>query len=274
MRGDKSRMQSRRLLFAFGAASMLFLAQSAAHAEVHLAIGSRFEPYRYTMAQFPNAGTAAGDLLVSNQSFQTTSLSPYFGAFFAQRYGVMLGLDLGWAKLATEKQMGANPATTATDSYLQFGIALGFKLYMREPRKDRIAPYAYVDVFKYFASVSTTNTTVTGDQASAQADTSSPVGGTLAVGAEYFVGSGFSIGAEVFGLRVSHVGGEYTDASMTRRNVGYTALSMYSGLTLNYRFGVGSGGKSDEPEEDRRRTSAPSSPPPPSVPPPTPEAID
>ncbi|HNK44751.1 MAG TPA: hypothetical protein PKL17_08210 [Pseudomonadota bacterium] len=274
MRGDKSRMQSQRLLLAASAASLLFLAQSAAHAEVHLAIGSRFEPYRYTMAQFPNAATAAGDLAVANQSFQTTSLSPYFGAFFSQRYGLVLGLDLGWAKQNTEKQMGANPALTATDSYLQFGLGLGFKMYLREPRKDRIAPYAYVDVFKYFASVSTTNTAVTGDQASAQADTSSPVGGTLAIGAEYFLGTGFSIGAEVFGLRVSHVGAEYTDATMTRRSVGFTELSMYSGLTLNYRFAVGSGSKSDEPEEDRRRTSTPSAPPPPSVPPPTPEAID
>ena len=64
---------------------------------------------------------------------------------------------------------------------------------MREPKKDRVAPYAYIDVFKYFASVSTSNMSVTGDQAAAQADTSSPVGGTLAIGAEYFLGTGFSI---------------------------------------------------------------------------------
>jgi len=276
MRGDDSRMQSRRLLLAFSTAGLIFGAASLAHADVHLAIGSRFEPYRYTMAHFPNAATTAGDLTVPNQSFQTTSLAPYFGAFFAQRYGLMLGLDLGWARLNTDKQMGANPAVATTDSFFQLGLALGFKLYMRDPKKDRIAPYAYVDVYKYFASVSTNNTNVTGDQASAQADTVSPVGGTLAIGAEYFLGTGFSIGAEIFGLRVAHVGAEYTDSTMTRRDVGFTQLSMYSGLTLNYRFQVQASMKaSDEPEEDKRRSTPPSTPQQPtSLPPPTPEAVD
>ena len=190
MRGDDSRMQSRRLLLAFSTASLLLGAASVAHADVHLAIGSRVEPYRYTMAHFPNVAATAGDLTVPNQGFQTTSIAPYFGAFFAQRYGLMLGLDLGWARINADKQMAANPVTSTTDSFFQFALSLGFKLYMREPKKDRVAPYAYIDVFKYFASVSTSNMSVTGDQAAAQADTSSPVGGTLAIGAEYFLGTG------------------------------------------------------------------------------------
>jgi hypothetical protein len=276
MRGDDSRVQSQRRLLAISTAGLLFGAASVAQADVHLAMGSRIEPYRYTMANFPNAAVTAGDLTVANQSFQTTSLTPYFGAFFAQRYGLMLGLDLGWARLNSDKQMGTAPATSTNDSFFQLGLSLGFKLYMREPKKDRIAPYAYLDVFKYFASVSTSNTAVTGDQAAAQADTSSPVGGTLAIGAEYFVGTGFSIGAEIFGLRVSHVGAEYTDTTMTRRDIGFTQLSMYSGLTLNYRFQVQASMKAtDEPEEDKRRASpGPSAPPPPSLPPPSPEAVD
>ncbi|MBL8635377.1 MAG: hypothetical protein JNM40_19275 [Myxococcales bacterium] len=271
MRGDNSRLHSRRLLLACSTVGLVLSATSMAHADVHLAVGSRFEPYRYTKAFLPNAPAPAIGL--ANQSFQTTSLTPYFGAFFAQRYGVLLGLDLGWVSQSSETQMATN-LTTKNDSFLQFGFSLGFKSYLRDLKKDRIAPYLYVDFFKYFASVSTNDTSVTGDKASAQADTASPVGGTLAFGAEYFVGTGFSIGAEIFGLRLSHVGAEYTDTAMTRQSVGFTQLSMYSGLTLNYRFQVQASVKAtDDADDDRRRPSAPVAPQP-TVPPPTPEAID
>jgi len=287
MRGDDSRVQSQRRLLAISTAGLLFGAASVAQADVHLAMGTRFEPYRYTAASFPNAQKAADgrQLVAPNQGFQTTSLAPYFGAFFAQRYGVILGLDLGWARLngdykATKNPMPTDPAET--DSFFQFGISLGAKLYLREIKKDRIAPYVYVDIFKYLASVSTNNTGVPSDQASAQADLASPVGGSLAVGAEYFLGTGFSIGAEIFGLRVSHVSGNYnfTDpanpaAPAVAHDAGFTQLSMYSGLTLNYRFQVQASMKAtDEPEEDKRRPSPGPSAPPPSLPPPSPEAVD
>jgi len=254
----------------------LAVAPAVAHADLQLAVGSRVEPFRYTPAYFPNSGFAErppSQFAGKTGPYQATSLSPYLGLFFAQRYGVLLGLDLGWVSQSSETQMATN-LTTKNDSFLQFGFSLGFKSYLRDLKKDRIAPYLYVDFFKYFASVSTNDTSVTGDKASAQADTASPVGGTLAFGAEYFVGTGFSIGAEIFGLRLSHVGAEYTDTAMTRQSVGFTQLSMYSGLTLNYRFQVQASVKAtDDADDDRRRPSAPVAPQP-TVPPPTPEAID
>lgn len=276
MFGATTRVRNHRLLSVCGATSLLFLSHSAAQAEIHLAIGSRFEPYRYTKNFFPNAPaslTAGKGLYAANPNFQTTSLAPYLGAFFAQRYGVLLGLDLGWSRLSSDSKIGAAPMDPqSSDSYLQFGFSLGGKLYLRDLGKDRVVPYLYVDIFKYFASVSTNSPSVTGEQASAQASLASPVGGTLSIGAEYFLGENFSFGAEIFGLRVSHVSAEYTDSGTTH-SAGFTALAMYSGITMNYRFAVGSPSRpSDDRETDRRRPNA--LPPPPVLPPPTPEAID
>jgi hypothetical protein len=274
---DKYRVLCLRLGVAASVAGSVLAWPSLSQAEVHVAVGSRIEPYRYTRNFLPDApASAAGKTLsAANTDFQTTALSPYLGVFFAQRYGLMLGVDLAWSQLNSDGKIGVNPTDAQlSDSFFQFGLALGGKLYLRDLKKDQIAPYIYVDIFKYFAGVSTNNAGVTREQASAQADMASPVGGTLAFGAEYFVGSNFSIGTEIFGLRISHVGGEYTDGT-TARSAGFTSLAMYTGLTMNYRFGVGGSSRStDDRDEERRRPAPPSAAPPPSLPPPTPEAID
>jgi len=263
----------------------------AARADLHLAIGSRIEPLRYSSAYFPssNTGTARPPSLYDAESapFQSTSLSPYLALFFAQRYGVMASLDIAYAKLSGETQ-GANDAMPARDnnSYFQFGLALGFKIYITPPRASRVAPYVYADFFKYFASVSTDNAGVTGEQASAQAALRSPIGATAAVGAEYFLSPSFSIGSEIFGLRVSSVSGEYHGmpggpaADQTRHSASYTQVSFYTGITLNFRFPVSASARSEEERDSdeksgRRRPGEPPPPaPPPPPPPPTPEAID
>lgn len=255
----------------------------SARANIHLAVGSRLEPVRYTSPYFPNPGAAtlsepslSGGL---SNSFQSTSLSPYLTVFFAQRYGVMASLDMAYAKVGAESQL-ANmmPPSSDNNSYFQFGFSLGMKTYITEPRANKVAPYVYADFFKYFASISTDNMNVTGEKATAQAQMRSPVGITLAAGVEYFFTPSFSVGSEILGFRYAHVSGEYRDdASMTstRHSLSYDQVAFYTGLTLNFRFQVSGAGKTSEEErESNGKRSARDYPPPPAPPPPTPEAVD
>jgi len=287
--GSRPRQTARRMGAALGASLIGFCALPAAQADIHLAVGSRFEPLRYTSAAFPNSGgTFRTPSLVSEPSvpFQSTSLNPYLGLFFAQRYGAMLSLDIGYAKLNTETQaMSDAMPTKDSNSFFQFGLSLGFKAYITPPRASKIAPYIYADFFKYLASISTDNTAVTGEQATAQANLLSPIGASFAVGAEYFLSPGFSIGSEILGLRVSHVSSEYRDSAMaggaqTRHSADYTQFSFYTGITLNFRFQVSASVKATEESSDsedkarKRNGDYAPQPPPPPTPPPTPEAVD
>jgi hypothetical protein len=259
---------------------------SVASADVHLAIGSRIEPLRYTSAFLPNSNTGINDAAkyATGNGFQSASLAPYFGLFFAQKYGLMLSFDVGYAKSSGELQaMGMPMATTDNNSYFQFGVGLGAKIYFNQPRSQKVSPYLYVDVYKYFSSVATDNAAISGEQASAQAAVRSPTGGTLAIGAEYFLSPGFSIGSEIFGLRVSGVSSEYKDAAMTRHSSSFTQVSLYTGLTLNYRFQVQASVQTVDddsveqtaaPKRKRRPVQQQDDNQPPALPAPSPEAID
>jgi hypothetical protein len=261
-----------------------------AQADIHLAVGSRFEPLRYTTAYFPdsNPGTMRPPSLMNSQSapFGSTALSPYLGLFFAQRYGIMASLDIAYSKLYGETQAMADPMPAKDgNSYFQFGLSIGLKVYITPPRATKIAPYVYADLFKYFGSVSTDNTAITGEQAAAQAAMLSPIGATAAFGAEYFVSPGFSIGSEIFGLRVSNVSGEYHSSEVpmgpqTRHSANYTQVAFYTGITFNFRFQVSASVRASEEEKEsddkgrKRGSDYPPPPAPPPTPPPTPEAVD
>ena len=258
---------------------------SVASADVHLAIGSRIEPLRYT-SDFLSNGKDNGGLLgyAGTKGLQSASLAPYFGLFFAQKYGIVLSFDIGYGKQTNELQsMGMPTATSESNSFLQFGIGVGSKIYFNQPRAQKVSPYLYVDIYKYFASVATDNGLITGEQASAQAAMRSPIGGTLAIGAEYFLSPGFSIGSEIFGMRVANVSGEYKDQGMVRHSGSFTQFSLYTGLTLNYRFQVqasvqtvddDSAEQTAAPKRKRRPVQQPDDSQPPALPAPSPEAID
>lgn len=262
----------------------LAVAPAVAHADLQLAVGSRVEPFRYTPAYFPNSGFAErppSQFAGKTGPYQATSLSPYLGLFFAQRYGVMASFDVAYAKSAGEVQAPMmTPPSTDNNTFFQLGIALGLKVYITQPRASKVAPYVYADFYKYFASLTTDNTAITGEQAGAQAALLSPLGGTFAFGAEYFFSPGFSIGSEIFGLRIGHVNGDYREPNQTRHSNAYTTLSFYTGITLNFRFQVQASVKATDEEKDedrsRRRSDYPPPPPvnnnPPPVP--TPEAVD
>ena len=72
-----------------------------------------------------------------DSGLQATSLDPYFAVFFAQKYGLMLSLDIGYGKYAVTL-----PSMPEVDnSFVQFGFSLGFKMYITQPRRERVAPY-------------------------------------------------------------------------------------------------------------------------------------
>lgn len=262
----------------------LTAAPTAARADLQLAVGSRMEPFRYTPAYFPNSGMAErppSQFSGKTGPYQATALSPYLGLFFAQRYGVMASFDIAYAKSSGEAlAMGmGNTPVTDNNTFFQLGLSLGLKIYITQPKASKVAPYVYADFYKYFASLTTDNTMITGEQAGAQAALLSPIGGTFAFGAEYFFSPGFSIGSEIFGLRVGHVSGDYRDPSQTRHSNAYTTLSFYTGLSLNFRFQVQASVRATDEEKDedrsRRRSDYPPPPPVNNPPPvPTPEAVD
>jgi hypothetical protein len=169
--------------------------------------------------------------------------------------------------------------TTDNNNFFQFGFAIGTKIYLTTPRSQKVAPYLYADFFKYLASVSTDNMNVSGPQASAQASLRSPTGGTAAFGAEYFLGPGFSIGSEIFGLRIAVVDSEFKDAAMTNHSSSFTQVSFYTGITLNYRFQVSSSVQAaqedtSDPAKPKRNPFLPTEQTPPPPPAPSPEAVD
>ena len=267
--------------FVVGAGLLALAVPTAARADLQLAVGSRMEPFRYTPAYFPNSTMAErppSQFQGKTGPYQATALSPYLGLFFAQRYGVMASFDVAYAKSSGETlAMGVSPVTD-NNTFFQLGLSLGLKIYITPPRASKVAPYIYADFYKYFASLTTDNTTITGEQAGAQAALLSPLGGTFAFGAEYFFSPGFSIGSEIFGMRVGHVSGDYRDPTQTRHSNSYTTLSFYTGLSLNFRFQVQASVRAtdDERDEDRSRRRPEYPPPvnnnPPPVP--TPEAVD
>ncbi len=282
------------LMFACGLFALTSLAPVTASADVHLTFGTKWDPLRYTTAAFPCAGGCTnvnpGALkpLLGNSGFQTTSLDPYVGVFFAQKYGVLLSLDIGYGKLSQDTTTGTVMGSN-NSSFFQFGFALGYKMYFNQPKKERISPYLYVDFFKYFASVSTDTPGTDPGVIGAAGALLSPIGATFAFGAEYFVTPGFSLGSEIFGLKVADVGTDYTTGmGATKTGVSYTYVTFYTGITLNYRFQIQTSvNVSEETEGDEEAAVKPKkkkvkpvpasdddNATPPVPPPPSPEAVD
>ena len=278
-----------------------------ARADFNIATGLKWVPLRYTFpvgvgkeaccspmstntmqvpGQTYGEGLGGGGLY----GWQTTSLDNYIAFFFTEQVGIQLSLDLGWASHNTDATNGNNqfPTGNFNTSYFQFGIGLGGKFYLNRPVAQRVSPYILVNFFKYFASVSSNDPLVTNDVVSAIAAFHSPVGFDVAFGAEYFFTTSFSIGAEVLGLRFAHVGGDFNYAAPSGANhVSENYFTLYTGISLNYRFLATASVRTYEEEEDRtnprpvrrKRRPAPQpvddgsndQPPPP---PPSPESVD
>jgi hypothetical protein len=208
--------------------------------------------------------------------WQTTSLDNNFGAFFLDgKLGFQLSLDVGYGS-ATRDLGGGNNVDL---SYTQFGFSLGAKYYILTPRAQHVSPYVLFDFFKYFASVSTNDKTVSNDQAGYIAGLVSPLGVDAAFGAEYFFTPGFSLGAEVLGLKYAYAEGDYSltggfgGASKVTAKDQY--VTFYTAITLNYRFQIAGNvhvkeeGGEAEPASRSTRPARRVAPPPPPPPPPS-----
>lgn len=274
-----------RLALGLAFCSCLCLLPARAGADVHLAFGTKWQPLRYTTD--PYAAPQNTSLLANPKpdiggpsGFQSTSIDPYLALYFAQRYGIVLGLDMGYGKTLVDTQMGMASKTTS-DSFFQFGFSLGFKWYLLQPRGGKISPYLYADFYKYFVTINT-DANQTNDAVSFAAALLSPIGATMSFGAEYFVTPGFSVGSEVFGIKVASVSADMGD-SMNHTSQSYTYFTFYTGITLNYRFQVQAttvqvseeeGQGEEAPRRKKKKAPEAEAPPPPAPPPPTPEAVD
>ncbi len=278
----------RRLLTALAALGLVAATAGSAHADFNIATGLKWVPLRYT---FPaGAGTDAGNMSSSVPGqfyngtagliygWQTTSLDNYLAFFPVEQVGIQLSLDLGYASHNNDTTNAGQFST----SYFQIGVGLGAKFYLNTPARERVSPYLFVNLFKYFASISTNDPSITNDVATAIAGFHSPVGADVAFGAEYFFTTSFSLGAEVLGLRFAHVQGEIPIPG-GRVSTGENYLTVYTGISLNYRFLATASVHTYEEEEDRqnprpKRKKRVEQPPPddsaPPPPPPSPESVD
>ena len=280
---------------------------SPARAEFNLAIGLKWTPLRYTT---PVRGTAAvmpgqaglpdnsafgssglspnASDGASGSSFQSTALSNYIGFFPIEQLGLLVSFDLGYGSFHHDDLN--NVMMTPVDdnwSFVQGGFSVGGKFYLIKPAEKKVVPYIYLDIYKLWASITTSEKVVTNEQLGAIAGLRAPLGFDLAFGAEYFLSSGFSLGAEVLGLRYSYVEGDFVDTAMTKHTEKDQAFTLYAGISLNYRFKIGGARVATEEEEERKRPAVrrprpvrpvpeeePSPPPARPAPVPSPESVD
>jgi hypothetical protein len=247
-------MHLRLRFIALLAGLYLVLAARPAHANFVIAIGVKYAPVNYTTP----VSTTGANMTTPLAGWNTTALNNYFGLFFLEgQLGVQLGLDLGYS--SRHDDAGAMVGNQDL-SYTQFGFSIGGKYYITKPRAGKVAPYVYLDFYKYFASISTSSTVPKGYE-SFLASLSSPLGIDAAVGAEYFFTPGFSIGAEVLGLKYAFTEGSYTPgpgglASLTISETNHY-VTFYTGLSLNYRFDIVAQVRVREPEETSDEDEAP-----------------
>ncbi|MSP61122.1 MAG: hypothetical protein EXR72_12410 [Myxococcales bacterium] len=253
-----------------------------ARAEFNIATGLKWVPVRYTQPITATGGGAGPGTMPSNTvrlyGWQTTSLDNYLALFFHEQIGIQLSLDFGYGNAHLD--IGGTNGYDA--AFTQFGFALGGKFYLNRPTRERVSPYLYVDFFKYFASVSTSEQ-ISNDRVAMIGSLVSPIGLNIAFGAEYFFTTSFSLGAEVFGIRFAHVDGGFDTQTMAGRlNASSNYASLYTGLTLNYRFLATARVYTYEEEEDKKnprpKRRNPVPPPPDNgdqgPPPPSPESVD
>jgi Outer membrane protein beta-barrel domain len=237
----------RQRLFAGLVVLGMLAAATPARADFNIQTGLKWVPLRYTKPISVGGGGMGGGLPTAGALYgwQTTSLDNYIALFFTEQIGIQLSLDFGWAS----GHVDFNGMNSLDASYTQVGVALGAKFYLNRPARERVSPYLLADFFKYFAGVST-NENVTNDVVGYLAGLASPVGFDLAFGAEYFFTTSFSLGAEVLGLRFAHIdAGLDNGGNPIHTNANY--FTLYTGVSLNYRFLATASVHTYEEDEDR-----------------------
>ncbi len=223
-----------------------------ARADFTIAAGVKWLPLNYTQPVSTTGSTAMGPTLEPLSGWNTTSINNYAGVFILDgKLGFTIGMDLGYSSRNINPG-GTNPQTNL--SFTQFGFTLGAKYYLIRPRAGRVTPYALFDFYKYFASVSTSDTVPKGTEGLV-GGLVSPLGIDLAVGAEYWFTNNFGLGAEIFGLKYAYTEGDIstnpggfgmsTTSSQTNHYV-----TFYTGVSLNFRWDFTGGMKQKTEVED------------------------
>ena len=218
---------------------------TAASAELSLGMGTRWTAFRNNLAimvptDVGGASASGGNLAYATPNGET-ALDAYFMLAFSKKFGLYLQLDymnVSWA--CTGDNTGdcdGGDDDFGDAAFSTFGLELGIKFYFAEPRRAAISPLLTFGGFAYFSSV--TGSESDEDLQIALSDLSSPLGLRLAIGVEYNFSNNFSVGAEVFGLRFATAStsvGEGAAVVESDADTSYTSLSMYTALTLNFRF--------------------------------------
>ncbi|MBI2894975.1 MAG: outer membrane beta-barrel protein [Deltaproteobacteria bacterium] len=224
---------------------------STASAELSLGMGTRWTWLRLYNPTYLGAVQTAGNgvAYVPNSH---SALDAYFLLAFSKKFGVYLQLDyLNTSWSCTAASSGNDPEddgctgdeSTGDQSFSAFGAEVGIKYFFAEPRRAAISPLMTLGFFKYFASYDDDDSV--DDDMIALSDLSSPIGGRLAIGVEYNFSNNFSIGAEIFGLHISSAATStfetdaddgYPGTVARYSDTSYLTISMYTALTLNFRF--------------------------------------
>jgi hypothetical protein len=228
-------------------------------------VGARFEWNNYkTPVVVQQDPTNAGQSISRNVGLEP-SWGPTIGGEFhvipIDRLVISLGLDFGFfshkvypytAEAADEYEIKA--------TYLTFGFLLGVKFYIIEPKPQKATLYAHLGGGKFLTKLKNNDNNPPDANAldaelEAVGKLAAPAVIQLALGAEYFVSSAFSLGADILGIRMAFSSYDNTDkgpvASPYSGEQKMMSIAFYSGLTLNFGFeGGGGGGRKKNKEED------------------------
>lgn len=157
----------------------------------------------------------------------------HIGVGFGRGDGIIIFLGLGLNRLQSVHSYEDADAWSIISS--QFGLRIGGKFHITEPRRAKASPYVLVDFYKYFSTVYEDVDGVSNDIEYQRQQTNSPLGFELAFGAEYFFNDQFSIGGEFIGFDFSY-SGHRGDSDLDDVYEDRFAFSIFTAFTLNYRF--------------------------------------
>lgn len=226
--------------------------------------GARFEWDNYkkpvVVQRDPTSDT--GGNIGQNVDFDTfggPSIGGEFHVIPIDRLVISLGLDLGFfsSKVLPYR---TNDDYEVKATYLTVGFLLGVKFYIIEPAPQKATLYAHLAGGKYITKLAnndplenaTDEEYLSRDaELEALGKLSAPAVVQLAIGAEYFVSSAFSIGADILGFRFSfskydNTGMGALPSSAYSGTQSVMGIAVYSGLTMNFGFAGKSGGKDDD----------------------------